>query len=538
MSAPVGSVAALSHWDPTALAAAGARLGREGEELRRFEAEAARSMAGLTGLRWTGAAATATAEAGRAVTDAFTRSADAADLTARAVQSAGEVLVLARALLDRATDLAAAHGLVLQDDGSVRPPPPELSMPMTPAQDLLRSSRQEAAVVAAQSAQAMATEALASAAEADRDAARALAAADHLHDGLVTRLAPDLFAAAAARGLLDRVALRPPPPPGTAPAVVAAWWDGLPATARDRELARDPRAVGAADGLPAVVRDRANRVELDRLLAGLEELEADLPGGGPMADAARDGVRAKRRQLTTVREQLERPGALLLGVDTTGPGRAVIALGDVDAADHVAVLVPGLGSHVTNYLPRLVSSARAVQDRAEAVGNGSVVGVAWIGYDAPGVATTLRSGRAKDGAVPLAATLRGFDARAVAARRDLHLTVAGHSYGSLVAGYALRERTGADDLIAIGAPGLGIDSLDELHLPAGGVHVGEADRDPVADVGLIDWFGGDPSGAQLGARRFQTDGSVGHSGYYEPGSESLDNIGLIVAGRADRASYE
>ena len=117
------------------------------------------------------------------------------------------------------------------------------------------------------------------------------------------------------------------------------------------------------------------------------------------------------------------------------------------------------------------------------------------------------------------------------------------SYGSLTGGLAVQTPTGVDDLVLVGSPGVGTDHASGLQVPAGHVFVGEARDDPVADLA---YFGTDPSSPEFGAVGFQTDGgtdpatgaaltaSVGHSQYFEIGSESLRNLALITLGHPEQ----
>jgi pimeloyl-ACP methyl ester carboxylesterase len=128
-----------------------------------------------------------------------------------------------------------------------------------------------------------------------------------------------------------------------------------------------------------------------------------------------------------------------------------------------------------------------------------------------------------------------------------HLTLVGHSYGSLVVGRALHDHDpAADDAVLLGSPGAGVAHADDLRLPDGHVFVGAASRDPVSYLG---WFGPDPASRDFGAVRFEAEdvtrsqGRVAladHSKYFWPGSESLSNIVKVTVGQDDsvrRAPY-
>ena len=228
-----------------------------------------------------------------------------------------------------------------------------------------------------------------------------------------------------------------------------------------------------------------------------------------------------------------------LDLDRARP-RAAVAAGDVDTAEHVAVLTPGFGNTVGDDLPGAVATAAGVRDRSAAMldGTGSVATVAWLGYDVPGGLSVSSTDAARRGGVDLARFYDGIDA---ARRADPHLTALGHSYGSLTTGYALQQAHGVDDAVLFGSPGIGTGDVGDLQVPAGHVGVVEARWDPVADLG---WFGDDPNRLDgvtgLSARAATSPAgaaggsvlteSVLHNQYLTPGTTSAHNIAATVAG--------
>ncbi|MFE3553441.1 alpha/beta hydrolase [Streptomyces sp. NPDC059193] len=139
-----------------------------------------------------------------------------------------------------------------------------------------------------------------------------------------------------------------------------------------------------------------------------------------------------------------------------GVGRMAVALGEVETATHVCVLVPGMGSSPADF-DGLVRRARVVYDECRAVGPAAKVAViAWQGYKAP---RDLRKGKgevsddtpAKEGSKLLNIDLAHWRAlwKSSGSRKSAGLpalpqvTVNGFSYGSVVAGYALMRRTEA-----------------------------------------------------------------------------------------------
>jgi hypothetical protein len=322
-----------------------------------------------------------------------------------------------------------------------------------------------------------------------------------------------------------------PPRAGTAPELVQQWWAALTSDERDRAVDAWPAELGALDGLPAAVRSTASERRLDRDVAALQRQHSLTP----------EQLRWLGNCLV-VREQLAQTraadgAAQLLVFDPTAfgyQGRAAIAVGDVDTADNVAFLVPGLGSDVLGSTASLTRTALRVETEAHRVTpTETTATVAWVGYDAPGLAGAVTDDAAEDGAELLA-----DDVLAVQASRQLapHLTVVAHSYGTTTAGLALRDnQTGTDDLVLVGSPGAGVEHAADLEVPAGHVFVGASSRDPVS---YVDRFGADPSHESFGAVRFEAE-TVGrswhlsfgeHTTYFDPHSESLANIAHVVTG--------
>lgn len=156
----------------------------------------------------------------------------------------------------------------------------------------------------------------------------------------------------------------------------------------------------------------------------------------------------------------------------------------------------------------------------------TVAGVTWLGYDAPDDASVLSSGAAKEGGKSLAGFYEGLQATH---HGDPHLVAAGHSYGSLVNGYALQESGSSpvDDLSVWGSPGIGTTDASDLHTLPDHMYSAAAGNDGVARSG---YYGGVPgSGGTAGSdsdfTALNTDphnangthghlaGNSGHSGY-------------------------
>ncbi|MFJ7209595.1 alpha/beta hydrolase [Streptomyces sp. NPDC098789] len=244
-----------------------------------------------------------------------------------------------------------------------------------------------------------------------------------------------------------------------------------------------------------------------------------------------------------------------------GLGRAAVAVGAVETAEYVAVLVPGMGSSLES-LGELTGHAQDLYKQCLRTRPGAKVAVvAWSGYKAPrGFTEAAREEPAAAGAELLRADLNTWRSywrkSAVRGALDLPaypaLTISGLSYGSVVAGHtaigAGTDTAGkrfVDRVVLLGSPGCG---LRAEHLDAE-LFVAATDTDLVS---MLDWFSIDPSHENHGEKvvRMRADyawtaesGLVGnltkaHMSYYDRGTESLANIARAVVGRTEEISRE
>ena len=335
------------------------------------------------------------------------------------------------------------------------------------------------------------------------------------------------------------------PPGGATPAEVARWWIALPPHLRHQLMEHQAGALGRLVGLPADVRDEANRRQLTRLLARLRA-ERDRLAGSLLTVPLQLSRATLLKSMLTIAESVERTLAMLadrrlsarlLTLDLIDAGRVAIGLGDVDRAQNVAVVVPGMGDDAGHGVPGTVGRAADLLAEASRQSVQSTAVVAWVGYAAPGWRQVTFPTRARTGGRVLTA-----DLAALAAARTgepAHVTLVGHSYGSTVVGAAMQAGPRrADDLVLLGSPGVLADRVGELGLSGRHTYVGEAALDPIADTGV---FGADPGDRSFGATRIRVDAAPGrpwpdaiiaaHSHYFDPGSESLRNIARVVVGR-------
>lgn len=361
-------------------------------------------------------------------------------------------------------------------------------------------------------------------AAADRALARALLAGAPL-SGLGVRRDGVAFADLAARLAPVGPVLPPPVPrsqPRPGPGHVAAWWAALTAAQQAAAVGAYPAAVGALDGLPAWARDQANRLLLGRALA-------ELPAGGE-----------RQRMVTAVAAEIVRQEdaghVVQLLQFAPDEGLVSLALGDLDTAAAVAVLVPGILTSPDDDLPGLVGDAADVAAAARAAAPGlAVAAVAWLGYRTPATLLSAPSSQlAQRGGPALDRTLDGWAvARATpGAPPPARTTVLAHSYGSLVASRAAQAPgpIAADALVLLGSPGT--EALTAADLEGDEVHGAWSPADPVSWSG---WFGRGPASPGFGDTRLPTEATQGHTQYYDQDRPTLAAIGEVVAGTQDRA---
>ncbi|CAM3383015.1 alpha/beta hydrolase [Nocardioides dubius] len=345
------------------------------------------------------------------------------------------------------------------------------------------------------------------------------------------------------------------------PDVVREWWESLSESEQQAILAASPGSVGNLDGIPASVRDEANSTALARDLAMLELLESrdQLTGAEEEhltnARAARDALeRVADRDDPVTGQPVTSQLYIYDPTAFDGDGRVAVVAGDLDTADNVAVITPGLTNDGTK-IPGQTSSALNLYEAARADDpSQSTAVVAWMGYDAPDDGDSLGVGfehMAENGGERLADTFDGINA---IRDDDPHLVAVGHSYGSTTTGTAATDE-GLDvgDIVLLGSPGPGDSAGHASDLGVGEEHVwvGSNSRDPVADLGDKGWvnkgnvelgLGRDPAEDDFGANRFEaeaTDRGDGlnplndHSKYFDHDSESLDNLAQILNGDYD-----
>lgn len=315
--------------------------------------------------------------------------------------------------------------------------------------------------------------------------------------------------------------VRLPDPATASPARVAAFLDSLSEAQQDELATRHPSVVGNLDGAPAALRFEANSLSLKAERSREQARETD------PSLTLQDHERA--RSLVARYEELLGPGRQILAFDPRGRGQVAEVHGDLASAKHVSVVVPGSDMDLTTFdrsKDEYGTPTGMARSLHSAAGNDTAV-VAWVGYTTPvGLGPDAATGRlAEAGAPRLARFVQGLTASGTP-----RPAVFCHSYGSVVCGLAAPRMT-ASDLVVLGSPGMRADSVADLHTSAR-VWAAKDDSDWIGDVPNVELFGlghgEDPADPGFGARRVPAERAEGHTGYFAPGTDSLQAFAAIA----------
>ncbi|MEU0806995.1 alpha/beta hydrolase [Streptomyces sp. NPDC005970] len=352
----------------------------------------------------------------------------------------------------------------------------------------------------------------------------------------------------------------------------ATWWKSLSKNEQDAMLALDPAGLGKRDGLPAAVRDEANRTVLAETRAELnlklDELGKNepakyeqkwnnitqLPVQGEKQvtlawqawDRERTRIKESLKGMDAIQRRFDRTGedglpeAYLLGFSAEGRGRVIVANGNPDDADHIAVYTPGTGASLSNSngdINRGVNLWKTSQRMTDQ----EVSTVTWIGYDAPPELSDATRDKYADNAVgPYGQFIDGLNA-ANKSGSDAHITAIAHSYGTTVIGAAAEDGDlGVDDIVFAGSPGARVENAADLDVGKGHVWNEHAKGDDLVNgFGRFGHGGGvsgiDPTDPIFGANQMATD-TEGHSGYWDYDDDknvpslSIENQGRVIVG--------
>ncbi|MET9963535.1 alpha/beta hydrolase [Streptomyces sp. NPDC006326] len=386
---------------------------------------------------------------------------------------------------------------------------------------------------------------------------------------------------AGAKDYLDHIK---PPPKGDDPKANADWWKGLSPDEQSAYLSLNAAEVGALDGLPSVVRDEANRTVLAETKAQFQiRLDGIPPEPQKWNTSGRDypaaainpawrewdrkygkdkafldknlkGMNAIQARFdATGKEGL--PEAYLLGFDTKGGGRAIVANGNPETADHTAVFVPGTFTSIEKSEDYIGHMGELWKKTHAQVPGQDVSTITWIGYDAPqSIAPEAMKEKYAHAAAPdLNHFMAGLE-QVQGGDGKSHTTLIGHSYGSTVVGAASNAGDlRADDILVAGSPGMLVGHAKDLdveeghvwseaasftkdQVPAGGKVAGLGGGTPfwkeLLPFGAI-WGQNVPSDEDFGANIMDNDADS-HTDYWRKDSFSLENQARVVAGRYDK----
>ncbi|WP_328860457.1 alpha/beta hydrolase [Streptomyces sp. NBC_00306] len=328
-----------------------------------------------------------------------------------------------------------------------------------------------------------------------------------------------------------RIGARALPGTDSSPKRLTAFFASLRGAERMRLADEYPYVVGNLNGAPVALRYRANRKGLARAL----ELERHRFA---TADLTADGRRMATRRINRF-ESLMDPERQILAFDPSGPGKVAEVFGDLNRAERVSVVVPGVDTNLLTFqrtarkyaapvgmAKSLYAAERAASPRAR------TAVIAWADYTAPaGLGVDSAIGRlAESGAVRLTALTEALPGPA-------RVALFCHSYGSVVCGVAARQLPErVTDIAVAGSPGMRAENAAALHTRARVWAMRDSD-DWIQDVphlavgGL--GHGEDPVAPEFGARVMSAADAVGHTGYFEPGTESITNFAEIGVGSFD-----
>lgn len=318
------------------------------------------------------------------------------------------------------------------------------------------------------------------------------------------------------------------PDPDAAPSRLSRFFASLTAQERAALAHRYPLAVGNMNGAPVSLRYRANRLALQQQ----RKVERKRVHDNRLSPAGQgDAGRRMHRY-----ESLMNGGRQILAFDPEGSGRVAEVFGNLQKAERVSVIVPGVDTDLLTFqktyrrysAPVGMAKSLYAAEKAASPGTRTAV-IAWADYTAPaglGIdsATAMR---AEDGAVRLNALVRGLPGSAP-------VSLFCHSYGSVVCGVAAHVLPGRVADIAVAAsPGMRVEKAANLRTGARVWAMRDA-TDWIADVPYMEvgglGHGADPVSAAFGARVLSAKGAKGHAGYFEPGTQSLLNFAEIGTG--------
>ncbi|MGQ4517209.1 alpha/beta hydrolase [Streptomyces sp. DW26H14] len=317
----------------------------------------------------------------------------------------------------------------------------------------------------------------------------------------------------------------------SSPRRLAAFFGSLTAKEQSRLADRYPLVVGNLNGAPVNLRFRANRLALRQEEAVERRRTHD-------TQLSPDGRQTAEKTMQQYESMLE-PGRTFLAFDPSGDGRAAEVFGDLTHARRISVIVPGVDTNMLTFqktgkwysAPAGMGSSLYTAERAASPATSTAV-IAWADYTAPaGLGMDAVIGTlAQAGAVRLTALTDALPGSAP-------VSLFCHSYGSVVCGMAAKNLPArVTDVAVAGSPGMRVSNARGLRTRAR-VWAMRDRGDWIQDIPYVDvvglGHGADPVSSGFGARVVSAAGAQGHSGYFQPGTTSLDNFADIGVGDFD-----
>ncbi|WP_394329045.1 alpha/beta hydrolase [Mycobacteroides abscessus] len=241
-------------------------------------------------------------------------------------------------------------------------------------------------------------------------------------------------------------------------------------------------------------------------------------------------------------------------------GHAAVSIGNPDTAKRVATLVPGTGQDLTMIDRAMDKSDKMYWAALKADPNltpSDVSVTTWMGYDRPmdlgQAASTSYAHNGAQGLDDFQAGLRASHEGPASIN-----TVIGHSYGSTLMGAAAIDghHLDANNLVAVGSPGVLADNAGQLSLDPGGRFFSSRAANDIIGVATNATLGPDPMSSRFGGAPFEAaPGPAGmygleklgiptlpelnapsveaHSSYWDRNNPALTNMGKIIAGQTD-----
>jgi hypothetical protein len=363
---------------------------------------------------------------------------------------------------------------------------------------------------------------------------------------------------------------------GMSPEMIADWWNSYEDDQKQALINSMPQVLGNLEGVEYRARDEANRdylrIKTEELLGIRDDYLAMLDAGETEAALnmlAELGYSTSGSFFTALDAAIEIKDALDAVPDAgaqpsvrqlvsfsleNGEPLAAISVGDLDTADNVSVLVPGITTSVSADMTTWTSTAQNLWlEQKQVLGDHddtrTLAVVAWLGYETPGSplagdGRVFENASAQAGGAKLALALDGLRASLDLGAHSSRLDVVALSYGSTTAFNALTQSS-AGTLVVLGSTGPEgtIATADDVDVRQGQVWATEAPQDWIADVGRSGRQ--DPTSATFGAKTFASDGSGGYLettthggaehdagaagyGYLDRGTDALYNVAQIT----------